>query len=304
LVAENTKGSPGTPGAKFMVSENNELFGTVGGGIMEHRIAERAMEAFKQRSFHPEIQTLHHKRTGKGEKSGMICSGSQTNVYYMCERKKDLGAIDRLISVLDNDEPGILSIDETGLTIQQEGISFGQPKIQLNRKQDNWRYREHLLNRKRLAIIGGGHCSVALCRTMKTLGYEVFIYETRKDVFTMQNVECARATHIVSDYVEAGKMIRYPELTALVVMTIDYPTDVRGLLGTIDLPFPFIGIMGTKVKIANIFRDLRKHGISQGKLDSLYAPVGLPIESDTPEEIAISVAAQILQERNVGNKFL
>ena len=81
LVAENTKGSPGTPGAKFLVPEKGELYGTIGGGNMEYRLIERAKSILSENEFSPEIQTLHHKKTGKGEKSGMICSGSQTNVY-------------------------------------------------------------------------------------------------------------------------------------------------------------------------------------------------------------------------------
>ena len=62
--------------------------------------------------------------------------------------------------------------------------------------------------------------------------------------------------------------------------------------------------MGSKVKIANIFSKLREEGVSQDKLDPIYAPVGLQMDSDTPEEIAISVAAQILQERNLARKLL
>ena len=87
-------------------------------------------------------------------------------------------------------------------------------------------------------------------------------------------------------------------------MTTDVLSDVRGLLGTVHRPFPFVGLMGTKVKIANIFGKLRENGVSRDKLDPIYAPVGLQMDSDAPEEIAISVAAQILQERNMTKKFL
>ncbi len=93
-------------------------------------------------------------------------------------------------------------------------------------------------------------------------------------------------------------LIPFPNLTCVVVMTTDFPSDVRALLGVVSVPFPFIGVMGSSAKIAQIFQELRQAGVSETVLSRLYAPVGLPIGSHTPEEIAISVAAQILQERD------
>jgi len=69
-------------------------------------------------------------------------------------------------------------------------------------------------------------------------------------------------------------------------------------LGAIDLPFPFIGVMGSQSKIADINKQLMKEGITKDQLKRLTAPVGIPMVSNTPEEIAVSVAAQILQYKN------
>jgi xanthine dehydrogenase accessory factor len=82
-------------------------------------------------------------------------------------------------------------------------------------------------------------------------------------------------------------------------MTTDFASDIRALLGIVFLPFPFISVMGSRAKIATIFGQLQQAGVSESLLSCLYAPVGLPIGSHTPEEIAISIAAQILQERDV-----
>ena len=305
LVAENTKGSPGTPGAKFLVSKSGSLFGTIGGGNMEFRLVERAREILTQGPFVPEMQLLIHRRTGEGDKSGMICAGSQTNVYYLCEPQRDMPHIGEMISLLENDKAGHLRIGVEGLTVDADVDDCSQPQITLlHEPEDSWEYVEQLLNRKRLAIIGGGHCSVALFQIMSTLGYEVFIFDTREEVFTLKEASNARAVHIVKDYSEAGPLISYPEFTCVVVMTTDFHSDCRGLLGTVNLPFPFIGLMGSMTKIKNIFDKLLEEGITQERVDRLYAPVGLPMDSDTPEEIAISVASQILQERNIGKKFL
>lgn len=304
LVAENTKGSPGTPGAKFLVTEGGDLHGTIGGGNMEYRLIDRAKTILGGRGFSPEVQTLQHRKTGEGEKSGMICSGSQTNIYYVCDPDKEIELVERLIGILQEDQSGRLTIDVNGLRVEDTEPDFEEPRISLVQRNGEWLYAEQLLNRKRLAIVGGGHCSVALCQVMAKLGYEVFIVDRRKDVFTLERATDAREIHIVSDYIEAGGLIRYSELTAVLIMTTDFLSDVRGLLGTVKLPIPFLGLMGSKAKIASIYSKLREEGIPQEKLDPIYAPVGLQIDSDTPEEIAISVAAQILQERNITGKFL
>ena len=81
-------------------------------------------------------------------------------------------------------------------------------------------------------------------------------------------------------------------------MTTDVASDVCGLLGIFDKPFPFIGVMGSENKISEIKNRLKTEGISDNQLSRLTAPVGLPMVSNTPEEIAISVAAQLLQLRN------
>ncbi len=303
LVAENTKGSPGTPGAKFLVAEGGALWGTMGGGAMEYHLVERARSILDGNGFVPEVQTLLHRRAGEGDKSGMICAGSQTNVYGLCLPERDGPVIDRMVELAERDGNATLIIDKKGLKVDETEADPEEPKIRLRQQDDEWRYEEQLLNRKRMAIIGGGHCSTALCQIMAPLGYEVFIFDTREDVFTLQNVKGAREIRIVSDYREAGGLIPFPQFTCVVIMTTDLMSDVRGLLGTILLPFPFIGIMGSMTKIKKIYETVAEEGVEKERFEKIYAPIGLSLDSDTPEEIAVSVAAQILQERNIEGKL-
>jgi xanthine dehydrogenase accessory factor len=134
---------------------------------------------------------------------------------------------------------------------------------------------------------------------MHQLDYDVLVFDIRKEVSTLTQNIYARSAKIVEDYQAVGTVIPFPQLTCVVVMTTDFPSDIRALLGVVPLPFPFIGVMGSRAKIATIFEQLQQAGISKSLLSRLYAPVGLPINSHTPEEIAISIAAQILQERAI-----
>ena len=298
LVAHHTKGSPGKTGAKLWVSETGETYGTIGGGIMEHNLIDRAKEILTKEDFKPEIQTLYHRTSGLGEKSGMICSGSQTNLYYLCHPSRDKEIIEKVVSLIEQDICGSLLIDVSGMSVEEKAVNLAQPAIQLTQNSESWKYEEQLLNRKRIAIIGGGHCSLALSRVMSQLDYEVLVFDTRDAVSTLTQNTYVRSVKIVEDYQELGDLIPFPQVTCVVVMTTDFASDIRALLGVVSLPFPFIGVMGSRPKIATIFEQLKEIGISESMLSHLYAPVGLPIGSHTPEEIAISIAAQILQERN------
>ncbi len=297
IVAEHTQGSPGTTGAKLGISEAGEIFGTIGGGVMEHKLIERAREILPQGEFEPQIQTLYHRTSGSGERSGMICAGSQTNLYYLCRPHAERKTLEKVVSILVEDVSASLYVDPFGMSVAAKTVDLTQPKIQLIQGSGNWRYEEQLLNRHRIAIVGGGHCSLALSRVMSQLDYEVLVFDTRQEIVTLTQNIYARSVRVVKDYQDVGALIPFPKLTCVVVMTTDFASDIRALLGVVSLPFPSIGVMGSHAKIATIFDRLRQAGVCESVLSRLYAPVGIPIGSHTPAEIAISIAAQIVQER-------
>ena len=297
-VAEHTRGSPGTAGAKLLVTDSDELFGTIGGGAMEHRLVDQARALLQGDNQGAGKHTLVHREAAGGDASGLICEGSQTNVFCVLDGPRDLDSVRSIVDRARTDQRGWIEIDDAGLRLAEDGAGPDAPRITLTEADGAWRYREDLLNRRRIAVIGGGHCAAALGEVMAPLGYHVRVFDTRAHVASHDRATAVGALSIVADYAEAGPSIPYPESTAAVVMTADYHTDVRALLGVADLPFPFLGLMGGRKKIDRIFSLLRKEGISRETIDGIRAPVGLDIGSETPEEIAISIAAQILRERN------
>ena len=297
-VAEHTRGSPGTAGAKLMVAEGGGRCGTIGGGMMEHRLVEQARAALRGGGAPPEKRTLVHSDTAAGERSGLVCEGRQTNVFCMLAGDRDRATVRAVAAALREDRPAWMAIDAAGLRLTRREPDFSRPPFVLSEEGEGWRYEEDLLNRRRLAVIGGGHCAVALAEVTARLGYRARLFDTRAEVVTHDRAAAFGAVSHVADYAAAGPRIAYPELTAVVVMTADYRTDARALRGVLDLPVPFIGLMGGRRKIDRIFSLLQEEGIARQALDRVRAPVGLDIGSETPEEIAVSVAAQLLRERN------
>jgi xanthine dehydrogenase accessory factor len=297
MVVHHTIHSPGTTGAKLLVAENKKMMGTIGGGIMEHTLVNRAQEILSNGHFIPEIHTLNHQKSGTDEQSGMICAGKQTNLYYVCEPKKDGKTVGKIIQILNEGQSAILSISPEGMTVHKQKLNDYEFQYKLIQDEHNWHYQEQLKNFNRIAIWGGGHCSLALSRIMNNLGYDVVVFETRENISTLDQNTFADSVQILDDFIKAASQINLPEKTQVVIMTTDVKSDVRSLLGILDNPFPFIGIMGSQAKISEIKNQLKTEGISEQQLSRLTAPIGLPMVSNTPEEIAISVAAQLLQLR-------
>ncbi|MDE0220956.1 MAG: XdhC family protein, partial [Spirochaetaceae bacterium] len=161
-VAESTRGSPGTAGAKLLAAEGGELFGTVGGGMMEHRLVEQARELLRSSGAQPEKRTLVHSDTAEGEQSGMVCEGSQTNVFCVLSGDRDRATASAIAAAVREDRPAWIAVDAHGLQLVERDADLARPPYALTGEGERWRYEEDLLNRRRLAVIGGGHCAVAL----------------------------------------------------------------------------------------------------------------------------------------------
>lgn len=295
IVVEHTRHSPGTTGARLLVSESGDVMGTIGGGAMERDLLARARAALAGSESWAEIETLHHRPQGEGKLSGMICAGSQTNLYYLCRPEIDQSVVDQLATSCDRDHL-VLEATRRGLTVREEPPQLDQPSRRLRRQGEDWSYEEELFERRRLAIFGAGHCALALARLARSLDYRIEVVEANKP--PAEGLTSVAEVYSVDDFRSAAQRIQLPELTSAVVLTTDVDGDVRALEGVLRRPFPFVGVMGSPAKLAEIRRRLELVGFGEPDLARLEAPVGLAIGSRTPPEIAVSIAAQLIARRS------
>ncbi len=296
IVTDHTRHSPGTRGARMFVRPDGTQVGTIGGGGMEADYLRLAADVLAGQEDSFGLETLHHRKDAEGRQSGLICAGKQ-QVFYFEARPSSAEVFEEFARCVEEDRDRCLTVMNTVPEIIDPplGIEHGPRTLRVEREGPS--YFERSRSFFRVAIFGGGHCGLALSRTMRQLGYRVTVVEERPDVFTLEENRWAHRKLIVNDYVEAGPQIRSPELTHLVVMTAAMPSDVRALAGAIERPFPYKGVMGSEAKLKAIRERLINRGIEPVLIDELYAPIGLGMTSNTPEEIAISVSAQILKER-------
>lgn len=304
-VADHTRHSPGKRGARMLLTLGGEQRGTIGGGVMELNLLARGRQALSapDAARSPSCERLFHRKDAPGLASGLICAGEQVVVSgVLMPDAEVIFALGRACALMASGRFGLLQWAADGvLSAVEEADVEAAPEAFVVRVVEEgaaaWMYQEQTLNLNRVAIFGAGHCGLALSRQMKWLGFDVSVLDVRAQLPTLEENVWADRKLTGADFSELAQQVPYPALTWAVVMTADFPSDTRALLGALRQPFVFVGVMGAPAKLRAIKQALSEQGVSQEALSRLTAPVGLPISSATPEEIAVSVSAQILALR-------
>jgi xanthine dehydrogenase accessory factor len=300
-VLESKGSSPGRQGFCMAVNKNGEMEGSIGGGIMEHKFVEMAKEKLQEdQTQSPVVKKQIHDKAAARNQSGMICSGEQTNFLYRMKHE-DIAPGKNLIRCLENNTSGMLQLSPDGFSFSES--SFGEETISFDfSSEEKWLYREKTGYKNTLHIIGGGHCALAFSKIMTMMDFYICLYDTRPDLHTMNHNDYVHEKRVIKDYSELKGLISPGSDQFVVVMTFGYRTDEIAVKALLSKEFQYFGLLGSSKKTKKLLSDLKKEGFSQEQLDKIRAPVGLPINSQTPEEIAISIAAEIIRTKNKTSK--
>jgi len=149
----------------------------------------------------------------------------------------------------------------------------------------------------KLVIIGSGHLAQALGRIARMLGFDIAVVDpmAKKKSFP-------EAAQVVGEFVEKGlPQVRVDQSTHIVILT-RHKDDVPALRSSFKTNAAYIGMIASRRRAALVFNRLLKEGVTEKQLDRVYSPVGLDIGADTPEEIAISILAEIIKIRRLGRE--
>ncbi|MDC1162412.1 XdhC family protein [Tenacibaculum sp.] len=293
-VIENFGSSPGRKGFKMLVAEDNFIFGSIGGGVMEFSLVQEAQKLLQKEKPPTFIKKQIHKGNIK-DGSGMICSGEQTVAFHSLDSNHII-ILENLISCLQNGEKGTLNLTPTSFSFSNK-ILNKQFEYQIN-SNENWFFEEYIGLRETLYIVGGGHVGVAVSELFVKLGFYVVVFDNRENLNTLDNNNFAHQKLIV-DYNHISNFIPEGSSSYVAIMTNKYTDDKLVLSKLIRNSYKFIGVLGSNAKLKTMWGVLSKEGFTQKELDAIYAPIGLPIKSETPNEIAISIAAQVIQIKNL-----
>ncbi len=154
---------------------------------------------------------------------------------------------------------------------------------------------EPILPQPTLYIFGGGHVSLALARTAHAAGFRIGVVDDRESFANAERFPMAAEVH--TSYEEAFEKLKPGASSYLVIVTRGHKDDMRVLAWAVRTGARYIGMIGSKRKVISVYKALEKEGYSTEELARVHAPVGLEIGALTPEEIAVSIAAELIAVR-------
>jgi len=290
-VVRSAGSSPGRQGFKMTVTAE-AVAGSIGGGIMEHKWVELARQRLREGDYAPLLRPQIHRREAPADRSGMMCAGEQDVLLWLL-RPTDWPTVAAIEKALQTLSGGAWEVSAAaGLRLAGPAVAGFydyQPGVA-------WRYCEQVGFRDQLTIVGGGHVSLALAQVASNLEFEITVLDDRADLPTLAANHFAHYRQRIASY-EALAVPPGPR-RYVVVMTVGYRTDAVALRQLLGHHYAYLGVMGSATKVAELRRVLAEEGIAAADLARLRGPIGVPINSRTPEEIAVSIAAELLAVRN------
>ena len=323
--------APRGAGTKFIVMEDGSSFGTIGGGLLEAKALEAAKEVFES-GFPVRLKML---LTGKDvAETDMICGG-EAEIFLeplFLQNPTQYQIIKKTMELLQKGGKGILATVVTKerwymeeaqkIFIGADGEKIGSFKdapeaeeqlaekmagiLQENRTEllslqdsegrDIEIYVEPVSSDPVVYIFGGGHVSGEIVPLARRVGFKVVVVDDRAEFADRLRFPDAND---VFEYPFEGVIERFPmnQSAYIVVVTRGHIHDKTVLAQALGTPARYIGMIGSRRKRDMIYKALLEEGFSQADIDRVHSPIGLAIGAETPEEIAVSIIAELIMVR-------
>ena len=309
--------APRTAGAKMIILPDQSILGTIGGGLVEAKVQELAGEVFQTK------QAVTKKFNLTGQEAGqmdMICGGRlEVLVEYMNAANQQLVAVYRaLLQAMEKRQPVVLvtplaSDGSQTFLIQGDGSltgTFTGPGEWLEELTNlPGRYPQviQLGGQRFLAepisingtvyIFGAGHVSQKLALVTNLVGFRTVVLDDRQEFANRLRFPSADEVVVLASLEQACANLAIDQESYLVIVTRGHAHDKTVLAQALKTKARYIGMIGSKKKRDTIYRALQQEGFSAEDLQRVYCPIGLGIGAETPEEIAVSITAELIKVR-------
>ncbi len=236
MIVSSRGSTPRHIGSKMLVYPDGQFIGTVGGGEVEARVIQEALES------------------------------------------------------LQEGQPRLLKYDMVDPAQGDPGVCGGQLEV----------YVEPILPQATLVIIGGGHVGKAVAHLAHWLKFRVAVSDDRAEFCTPEANPDADAFYPVQ-MADLPGLLKITSQTYIVLTTRGAGVDIEGLAPLLDTPAAFIGVIGSRRRWAVTRKGLIDAGVPEDKIKRVHSPIGLELNAETPEEIAVSILAEIIMLRNGGS---
>ena len=319
-------------GSRMLVRKDGTIAGTVGGGSVEYQSIQTALKAMEEKASFTKGFTLTRNQVAD---IGMVCGGDVV-VYFQYIRPGDEGLRDlcgQALKALDQDEDSWLVLDITDETCWQMGLysrtcglagltglgdshmapsdihGDGENEVWSRLEESLFRsnacqkeadgrkyYIEPLVRAGTVYIFGGGHVAQELVPVLAHVGFRCVVMDDR-EVFANPQVFPQAERTVVGDLGHIGDYVDIRERDYVCVMTRGHQFDYYVQKQAMAMHPCYIGIMGSRNKIRVVTDKLLADGFSREEIERCHMPIGTEILAETPAEIAISIAGELIAQR-------
>lgn len=287
LTVINTWGSsPRPPGSLMLVHENGVYRGSVSGGCIETDIIKRFENSSSKDTF-PDIYTYGTTRE-ESHRFGLPCGGQ---VEILAEKLISAAQVKPLMQALENHTSLVRHVCLNTGEVSLNNTGCDKPLI-----ADRHSVRKLFGPTWKMLIIGAGHLSEQVSRLAVSLDYRVIVCDPRKSRATHWKLDhCEHDSCMPDDFIK--KHVTNNRCIVL-ALTHEPNLDDMALMEALDSDAFYVGSLGSQTTNDNRRKRLKALGVTQKGINRLHGPVGLPIGSHTPAEIAVSILAEITAEKN------
>lgn len=200
--------------------------------------------------------------------------------------QNEAGIISQAIKVIETSKSKLTTFEYEGSDVgSKEPICGGSCEI----------FIEPILPQLTLYIFGAGHVGQSLAKIGKIIGFRIVVIDDREEFANKERFPDADEI-LVADFNKVKEKLKFSKRSCFIIATHGHKNDLEALRSFIESDLLYIGMIGSKRKVKEIFESLKRDGISKRLLERVHAPIGLSIGAETPAEIAISIMAEIISE--------
>jgi xanthine dehydrogenase accessory factor len=316
--------TPQKAGARLLVRADGSALGTLGGGCIEASARDVAIDVLATGT--PQILDFELTEDIAVD-YGLACGGSERILIASGDAAADAplvravgrtgvgkGILATVVRASDGVAGRTIVVWDDGTTdgdlgpIQAEAVAtarelLAEPRLRprIARLPSGAElFLEPRAPAPEVIVVGGGHVGLALAMASKFAGYRVAVIDDREEFASLERFPAADAL-VVGDIERSLAAYPVAEASAVVIVTRGHKYDYQALAVAAHSPAFYVGLMGSRRKVALIYRQLIDDGVPLERLRDIHAPIGLSIGAVTPEEIAISIVAEITMARLGGD---
>jgi xanthine dehydrogenase accessory factor len=322
-ISSQSGSTPRLAGAKMIIHRDGRIAGTIGGGLVEAQAMKEARNCFAEGHS---LRRIFDLSNSDAAVTDMICGGKlELFLEFIRADEENIAAFSALLEAMtsgrrvtlvssldfDSDNRRFV-IDHQGRALHDkvpDGLLAAVKQIRSSTSAAtliDYAGREYLVSYfavgGNLFLVGAGHVAACTAEAAARVGFRVIVIDDRIEFANRDRFPLADEVKVISSFTDCFNGYDPDEDSYLVIVTRGHMHDMEVLDQALRTRAGYIGMIGSRKKRNTIYAHLMDKGITEAQLEQVRCPIGMAIEADTPEEIAVSIVGELIYQRATGRK--